>query len=183
MRIECLLAAVLLLVGCVRSLEPIIEPGQAVDVPGLEGTWTGVDGKESSPFKVIAHGNSFKLVGAGEDGKPEAFRIVVGRVGEMLIADVTPDSPEGRPPVVALMIPVHMPVRIMHTSPRLGIKLLKDQWFMDYIKTHPGELATIERDGPLIVASTAQIQEFLARHAQDDKAWEDEQNFRRVDRR
>lgn len=177
-RIAALLTITLMLVGCVRSLEPVINPEQAVKVPEVEGKWISAKG-DKERLDITNDGNGYKVVFVNEEGKSGTFSVVFGHVGEMTIADVMPsEPPENAGTQVMLMVPVHMPIRVTQTSGQLVIKVLKPDWFKDYQAAHPEELTTVKIDDePIISASTEQIQAFLIKHAGDADAWTDETAF------
>ncbi|GEM_PF-3182435 len=175
MRIASLLAVGLMLMGCVRSLEPVIKPEQAVKVPEVEGKWISAKGDKQS-LEVSASDDGYKVVFVNEKSEPGTFSVRFGRVGDMLIADVMPAEPsENSGTQVALMIPVHMAIRVTKTAPQLAVKVMKPDWFKENLAAHPDEIATVKSEhDPIISASTEQIQAFLIKHAGDEGAWTEE---------
>ncbi len=181
MRIAALVALGILLVGCVRSLEPVIKPEQAVKVAELEGKWVSTK-QNKETLDVTGDGNGYRVVYVNEDGKAGTFSVHFGHVGDMLIADVMPaEPPENSGTQVGLMIPVHMAIRVTQTTPQLAVKVMKPDWFKQYVADHPDEIATIKSDDePIISASTDNIQAFLIKHAGDAEASTDEMVFVRA---
>lgn len=178
MRVAGLLAVALMMVGCVRSLEPVIKPEQAIAVPGLVGKWTSAKGDKQS-LEVTAADKSYKVVFINEKGEPGTFNVRLGHVGDMLIADVMPAEPsENVGTQVMLMVPVHMAMRVTQTTPQLAVKVMRPDWFKANLAAHPEEIATVKSDDePIISASTEQIQAFLIKHAGDEEAWTEESVF------
>ena len=181
-RITALLAMGLILTGCVRSLQPIIKPEQAVKIEGIEGKWVSADDDKQCVLEIAAAGDGYSILYTEKDNEPGTFNMLLGRMGDMLIADVMPaDMPKTTPGQVALTIPVHMALHVTRTSPQLAVKGLKSDWFRENVAAHPDEIATVKSDDdPIITASTEQIQAFLIRHAHDEDAWSDERVFARA---
>jgi hypothetical protein len=178
MRVAGLLAVALMLVGCVRSLEPVLKPEQAVKIPGIEGKWVSTKGEKQS-LDVTATDDGYKVVFVNEKGEPGTFSVHFGHVGEMLLADVMPaEPPDNSGTQAGLMIPVHMAIRVTQTTSQLTVKVMKPDWFKGNLAAHPEEIATVKSDDePIITASTEQIQAFLTKHAGDEQAWTEETIF------
>lgn len=170
----------LLLMGCVRSLEPVLKPEQSVKVPEIEGKWVSAT-HEKETLEITPADSGYKAVYVNEQGKSGRYVVQIGRVGGMLVADVTPDDvPETETTATQLVlaIPVHMAFVVTHAGPDLAGKTLNSDWFKSYVAAHPNELATMKHDGDTIIsAPTEQIQQFLTKHADDEKAWTEEMLF------
>lgn len=179
-RVLSLLLVALLLGGCVRSLQPVLKPEQVVKMPEIAGKWVSIK-NEKEGLDVTPADDGFKVTYRSEKGEPGQYVARIGRIGDLLIADVMPAEPsEKSGSEMILMVPVHTVFIITQTSPQLAGRTLDYNWFKDYVPQHPDELATTKSDSELLItATTEQIQQFVTKHVQDEKAWTEESVFMR----
>jgi hypothetical protein len=178
MRGVCLiLACVFLLVsGCVRSLNPVLEDKQVVAIPELAGDWVA---KENETVRFTpAEGNAFKVSVTDKEGKTSLFDARCGKVNDLTIIEITPAEMSEKVSSYwrALMVPAYSFFVITQTKPELHARTLDPDWLKEYIAIHPGELrmAGKAKDEGLIAASTEQVQQFIVKHWPEKEAWTDE---------
>src|SRR5438045_1127533 len=88
-----LAVVVLLLGGCVRTIQPILKDEQVVIDKSLVGKWVSDDGTESVEISPPSEDKAHKVLYTDKDGKKGAFVVRLGKIGEMLIAEVRAEDP------------------------------------------------------------------------------------------
>lgn len=170
----------LLLVGCVRSTQPVLTSEQVIKMPQLAGAWVST---KQEQLQITADDDQLKVVYTDKDGKTGKFRARVGKVKDLTIVEVSPDDlPDNTSPMyAALLAPLNSFFLMSQTDPELHGKTMKPDWFKDYIAQHPDELPTIKIDKePIVTAEPQQFQQFILKHVDQKDAWTDEFVFTRL---
>jgi hypothetical protein len=162
------------IVGCMPSLHPLYSAENLTSLPGLSGTWEGnadESGPETWQFSQV-DSVSYTLEYT-ENEAPGEFDTHIVKLGNHLFVDIAPIGPETENELYrGLLMPVHMFGRIWLKGDTLRIGWLDGDWLSQQIDSGLIELGceTMDEDR-LITASTAQLQEFAQKYADDTLAF------------
>jgi hypothetical protein len=177
-------AAGLILAGCfVPSVNPLYTEKDLVFDPTLLGTWGKPDEQDRSIF--TRDGNKAYMWQVCEKDGTNMFQAHLVQLREQRFLDAvlvrTSAKWEGlgRPAVVVR--PAHIFFKIQLANSTLRLKALDYEWMDKLLKENPKVLAherikepdNSEEGRVLITASTAALQRFFRKHAQDPKAFTD----------
>ena len=167
--------------GCVRSIQPVLKDDQLVLDDAVVGTWKPDDEKSLVEIQKPGDDKSYKVLYTDKDGKKGTFMVRLGRIQNLLVAEVRPDDPAPAASDVykAHLLPVYSFLVIHQTTPDIRFVLMDPEWLEKYLKDHPDELHLSPageggRDGWVITSPTSDIQAFLLRHRNDAKAFGEE---------
>lgn len=197
MRFIILLVVVLLapfLSGCVRTIQPILKDDQVLPIDkSLFGRWVSPNSFESVDVQSAERDNTYRVLYIHGDEKG-TFLVRLGKVGDLTIAELHPDSAAyaGNDEYKHDLVPVFSFLIIRQTKPTILYTSLKQDWFNTYVDDHPNELQIIRRVDPdhfadraddlhIVSSSTVDFQAFLLRHYKDDGAITDQGTFVRPD--
>ena len=169
-------AACLVLTGYGQAvaLNPLVEDEDAVSEPAIVGTWQDTDG--SLAFVVRQTGPAEYEIGFGKENDDGAWRMRLIRINGELLADLS-----SKPPAHTLLVPVHIFVRVRLGQDWLRVAFFREQWLQDQIKG-PGGPAYAVVDGDVILTgSTAELQDFVGGYIHAAQAFDEEDEFRRVE--
>ena len=177
-------AVVLLLAGCVRTLHPLYTKKDLTFDPALVGVWEprDPDKKERWDFRKAGE-KSYKLIHTDENDRKVKLEAHLVELGEYRFLDLNTDEPEESNALQSLLLqPVHMFMKVESIEPRLKLVVMNPQWLGDHLEEHPDALKTEDpEDAPAVVtASTKDLQKFVLKHADNDKAWGKPIEFLRV---
>jgi hypothetical protein len=170
---------ILVLSGCVRSLQPLYGNDDIVFDPVLLGEWIG----DRETWKIKRSGvNAYRIEHADASGRPGTFTGHLFRVADSLFVDVLPvqtdicESDFYREHLVS----THSFFLVVRTDPTPQFAFLSEDWLREHLQEHPGDLRH-ERRGRdiLITAPTADVQSFLVRHLRTKGAFELMQPWRK----
>lgn len=177
MRLVSLLVCVLLVGGCIKSINPVLKDEQVREYPQLAGKWVGSDDSKTQ-LEVKADGKRLLVTLVDEDGRTGEYIVRVGVVGDLTIAEFKPaDLPEDAnvPSQVQQMVPVYSFAVLTEMQPAIRARTFKPDTLPDYGKAHPDELPMAGRgDSELIVASTEQLQAVILKLWAAESASSDE---------
>lgn len=160
--------------GCVRSIQPILKDNQLTIDNAIAGKWTPVDGRavaEITPSSITD--KSYDLRYTEENGKVGLYKLRLGKVGPLLIAEIHPQTtPLDTYGVIYKVhfLPLYSFFVIQsHTDQKIELLMLQPEWLWQYIKDHPADLpANAESKKDITLnATTDQIQSFLLAHIPD----------------
>lgn len=175
MRLILLLLCAVLIGGCVRSINPVLEDAQVGEYPELAGKWVAADGSGTN-FELEPDGKTFRISPMDDDGKQGSFMLRVGKVGKLTVLECRPaDLPENLShEYKAQLMPTYTFAVLTQTQPKVMARTLKPDWLDRYVAEHPQELpmARVGRES-IIVASTGQLQAFIEKHWSTEEAWTD----------
>ncbi len=167
--------------GCVRSIQPLLKDDQLVLDDSVVGTWKPDDEKSLVEIQKPGDDKSYKVLYTDKDGKKGTFMVRLGKIQDLLIAEIRPDDPAPAASDVykAHLLPVYSFLVIHQTTPDIRFVLMDPEWLEKYLKDHPGELQLAAageggRDGWVIISPNSDIQAFLLRHRNDPKAFGEE---------
>lgn len=174
MRWMVMAAVLMLLGGCVRSLQPVLTDDQVTMDRSLAGQWVSEDGKQSFKATPAADGKRYDVVYTDEHGKVGRFAVRLGRVGELTIAEVSPGQlPEEVSEIYqAHLLPLYSFLLLQKTPTGLNVATMSQEWLLKYLEAHPGELqiAGQDKDRTIVISPTADLQQFILHHWQDEDA-------------
>ena len=177
--------ATVLLDGCVvQTLNPLFAEKDYASYPGLVGTWIQKeDDKEQGVWVFEQDGNQYKLTHTDEKGSKATFKVAAGRIGtnvflNSMIEDPTPGVKMNDFAAVHL-VPTYTFIKLRKTDAGLTLVAMNLEWLSKLLAENPRAIAhTVRRVGddkmPLITASTEELQKFVAKYAEDEKAFGNE---------
>lgn len=160
--------------GCITqpSLQPLFTGGDSETVPGIEGTWAQEGDGDEPMFMTLRplEGSEYEMTLAG-DGKvmPGAFAVRFGRIEGDLYWDLTARPLADEDALWGLhRLPVHSFARVRWQDAQLEVAFVDRGWMKDAIEEGGLDIAhaTIDRDR-VLTASTQDLQQLIADHAQD----------------
>ncbi len=177
------LSGLSLLASCVAySLHPLYDAKSSVFEPSLVGTWVDPmqNNKPTMKFEKLGE-NAYTVTAIEFDGNPPydaIFEAHAVKLGGRLFLDAvnTKNRAKGIEMNAGMAIPSHLIGRVTVDGDTLHLDLLSDSWLEDGFKTGritiAHELVDDSADSDvLLTASTAELQKFVADHANDDNAF------------
>ncbi len=174
MRTTIIIAAfglVALIGGCVRSLHPLFNEEDLVFEPSLVGTWSEEDDEDTWSFQKSGE-NAYDLI-VTEGGLPAGFDAKLGRLGSYLFLDLYPQEPDIKNDFYKFhLIPAHTFSRVWIEEDTLHLSMLDNDWLRDMIDQGELNIEHERLDGGIVLTTATDIlQEFVVRHAEDDRAF------------
>jgi hypothetical protein len=175
-----LIAAALLLGGCVFSVSPLYTAKDLVYDPALVGVWAK-DEKDATTWTFEKAGESgYKLVVVqGQTSSPFVAHLV--QLGEHRFMDLCPDKSALEELKLmdlykAGLIRGHLFLKVLQIKPALQMKVMDDGWLGKLLNRDPVALAheETEEDGLVLTAPTKALQAFMVQHWNTAGAWGDE---------
>ena len=191
-----------LLTGCVPivSLHPLFTKDTLVFEEKLLGTWAEEAGKPEVTweFARLEAGAPERLPAELRDQTDKCYRVNVtddqGRKGsfvgclvklqDKLFLDILPDKfPAGEQDAEQMRLPynaflflrVHTVVRVSSLGDQLKIRLTDDDGFKKLIEAEPKAVThDVVDDHAVLTASTAELQKFMAKYADDERLFPNE---------
>lgn len=170
----------LLATGCVRTMDPILTDEQVITDDSLIGRWVTKEGDESIEVQPSGKEKMLKVVYSDSKGKKGPFLVRLGKINELMVAEIRPDepAPDASDVYKAHLLPLYSFFIVQQTTPRLVLSTMSTEWLKKYLEEHPGELQVRNPGNELIVtAPTADFQTFLLRHHKDPGAIGEEALF------
>jgi len=156
--------------GCVRTIQPILKDDQAVLDNSIVGKWVNEKGKQVCDVQPAHNDNVYTLLYTGKDGKAATFLLRIGKVGDLMIAEIRPAGAPGPSDARRLyLLPLYTFSVIQQTSPKAVLQVMDADWLKKYLDEHPGELQTanLGHGDFVVTSSTEEFQAFLLRHCKD----------------
>ncbi len=173
MRIIAWLMCLLLVGGCVRTINPVLLDEQVGEYPQLAGKWVIGEGDDKLHVEIKPDGKQFSVRFADGNGSVAEYSMRVGKVRGLTIAELRPYVRESKSAMQAsVLVCPYTFVVITQMEPTLKVKAPKD--LGDAQKAGAGE-------NELVIASTAQLQEKIAELWNSEDAWLGETEFVRAD--
>ncbi|HVT88399.1 MAG TPA: hypothetical protein VHD56_06070 [Tepidisphaeraceae bacterium] len=159
--------------GCVRTIHPILNDDQLIVDKTLAGLWVSENGEETADVKPPGDDKKYVVVYTDKDGKKANLVVRLGKVGDLLLAEITIAEPEGSDVYKFHMMPLYSFLVIRETTPRLKFSVMPQEWLEKYLAGHPRELDTVKVDDKIFIvsATTEDFQQFLLRHQKDEGAF------------
>ncbi|MFT5522126.1 MAG: hypothetical protein ACI9HK_000063 [Pirellulaceae bacterium] len=162
----CLFASVVLIAGCVPSLNPVYTSEQLVVDENLVGEFVDAKSKIQWGF-TKGDGKSYRLVYTDKSGKQGKFIAHLADLGGVRVLDLFPEQEESAASrfYQVHIVPIHTFFLVVETKPNLILATLDFNWLDGYVKHHPDEIdiATFETR-KMITSPTKDVQEFIVKH-------------------
>lgn len=173
-----LLLTLLLLAGCIPSLNTIYSKDVATYDENLIGVWAEKPGsKETWRFDKVRFFKRYTLTYSDKEGTGE-FDARLVKLGDVLFIDLYPEKykQSDRPDIFnAHMMPVHSFMRVILDGQDLEMSTIDRKWLKKQLAAAPNSLKHEFVDGDddklLITASTEDLQKFLKDQANNTEAW------------
>ena len=162
-----LLAGLLLLGGCLPSLNAVFTEETLIYDPSVVGIWMQTGAKARWDFAQRDE-KSYLLVYTDNDGREGRF---VGRLAEiegMLFLDLYPEKMEtGASPFYDVhLAPLHTIYLVRQTAPSLQMAAIDYSWLETFLADNPTAIQHAVFNGrKLITAPTEDVQAFVVEHA------------------
>jgi hypothetical protein len=165
--------------GCVvPSLNPLFEEKELVSYSDLTGSWTQ-EGKGKDLWKFEPDGKHYKLTHTDEEKHTATLIVSVGRIGTNVFMDTWLDDDDNGKNLnqfgAVHLAQVHSFAKLTKDGPTLLLTMMDLEWLDKTLKENPKLIAHVMRkNGPILTASTEELQKFVAKFAADKAAFKNE---------
>lgn len=174
----------MMMVGCVKSLEPLYTEEDLEFEAKLLGIWAeNEDAKERWTFERAGE-KAYQVI-YEQDGERGEFVVHLLRLGDHLYLDFLPldeamEKLERNDLYKFHWLPTHTFARVYEVEPELKMAFMNPDWLSERLSEDPGALAHARRGDKEVVltASTKALQAFVRKHAAD--AFGEASNLRRI---
>jgi hypothetical protein len=171
--------------GCVvQTIHPLFGEKDFISPPGLAGTWAQKeDGKEQGLWVFAQDGRHYKLTHTDEKGDKATFKVAAGRLGTNVFLNSMIDDPipgaKMNDFAAVHLVPAYTFIRLRKTETGLTFAAMNLEWLGKLLEENPKAVAHVARKIgddkiPLLTASTEELQKFVTKYADDDKAFGNE---------
>jgi len=178
------LIIIILIAGCVRSLYPLFTEDDIIFNPKLIGTWSETDGKNTWIFQKSGEKN-YELryfqaeygdvLGKMERGDTAKFIAQLGKLGKYYFLDISPGETNTKVKNGFYnfhLLPVHSISRIWLEGDTVRLSLLDNDWLKRMIDNNAFKISHSRiSDQIILTASTEELQDFVVRYAENNKAF------------
>lgn len=172
-KLICLVAAALLLAGCIPSLHPLFRPGDLVFAEELLGTWVRREGRARWAFTAYAP-KSYRLVQTDDKGREGRFDVRLLRLDGKLFLDLYPEDAPGEQNEYyrAHLVKAHTFLYVEALEPRLRLRGMNPGWLEKHLQQTPGAVAHERRGSQIVLtAPTGELQAFVLEHVDTPEAF------------
>jgi hypothetical protein len=177
-------ALALVLTGClVSSLHPFYSDRDVIFDPGLVGEWAkDADSTERWVFERVGEGDSYRLTYT-EGAKSSVVLAHLFKLQGQMFLDLLANPTADESPFPT--IPSHSLMRVDQIGPVLRMKELDLEWLSRLLEEEPKALQhTFVSEGQdqrlVVTAETQELQQFVLRHLEVEKAWGEGVELRRM---
>lgn len=166
--------------SCVPSLQPLFSPGDAIDDPGILGTWRE---EKNGRTWVVGRGEKGGLaIACTEDGETRNLLGTLGRIGGDVFLDLYPDGDLNLKNSIfgGHFMPVHVFYRITRTGNDLSAWGLEGDFEKKLVAAGKTRIAQISEGIPVLTGSSAELREFIRVHAREKGFLAEAVEMRRV---
>lgn len=160
------IASLVLVTGCLPSLQSVYTEQDLVFEPEIVGFWKLENSTQTWDF-TKRDDNSYKLVFTDKQGQSGRFIAHVCRVEDTLFLDLFPEK-EDRDSTAFYkyhILPIHTVYMVKLTKSSLELVSIDLNWVKQHLADHPDTLAhSTFNSRTLITASTKELQQFLLKH-------------------
>jgi hypothetical protein len=170
----------LLLGGCVPSLQPLFTERDLVFDSGLVGTWKDTDG--DTTWVVRQAGPKAYQAAETEKGETHKFSIHLVRLGDQQFVDLQPGERLGfkNETFQSHFIAAHTFYRFSRTGDVVKVYALEEKFLKRLMAEKKITITQMFEDAVVLIGSTAQLQEHLLKYAGEPAAFTDALELRRV---
>jgi hypothetical protein len=161
-----LLAALLLLSGCLPSLNAVFTEENLVFDPSVVDVWTQPGAKAKWDFAQRGE-KAYTLVYTDNEGREGRFVAHLAEIEGTLFLDLYPENIEtGASPFFDIhLAPMHTIYLVRQTEPTLELAAIDYPWLDKFLAEHPDAIQHAVFNGrKLITAPTKDLQEFVVDH-------------------
>jgi hypothetical protein len=170
-----------LLAGCpTGSLQPLYTEQDLIFDPGLVGTWTNKDGKET--WDVKRSGEKSYDVLCTVEGEPHWFKLHLLQLGVYRFLDLYPKEKLSFKNgfFASHWIPAHMFYRIRNHGDVLQVAGVDNEFLMRLIAAKKTRIAQKVDDEVGLTGSTKELQEYVLRYVEVQEAFTGPEEYHRV---
>lgn len=157
------IVGLVLLSGCVPSLNAIYTDNDVVFKADVLGVWQQANSTEKWEFRQ-RDAKSYRLVYTDRQGHSGSFIAHLADVDGTLFLDLFPEQIEDATPGFHRFhqVPIHSIYLVKETGSKVVLASIDYSWLDQYIKDHPADLASATFGSRrMITAPTEQVQQFL----------------------
>jgi len=176
-----------LLGGCVPvvSLHPLFGEKDVVFNEKLIGTWVDEPNKGDTVWdfkRADANENAYRLIFSDKEGKKGLFIAHLVKLKDKLFLDACPAPWEQQDPNkvqwwynTLFQIPGHTFIKVNSIEPQLKMQITDDEKMREFLKADPNAIKhEFLDDRPIFTATTKELQAFVLKYADDNRAFTDE---------
>ena len=159
-------AGLVVVVGCLPSLNPVYTDNDLVFEPALLGTWSGEKSGDIWDFRRQGE-KEYLLTYTDKQGRSGRFQAHLARIGDVLFLDLFPVKRdiEANAFYQFHLVPIHSVYIVEKTESGYTFRGMDNRWLDEYLTSHPDELPYATYNGHKVVtASTSQLQSFVLQH-------------------
>ena len=166
-KLVCWGVAVLILVGgCIPSLNPVYRPEDLVFDEAALGTWTQEDGKARWEF-TKRDDKSYRLLYTDQEGQQGRFIAHLAKIDGALFLDLVPE--EGTLGANLFykfhLVPIHTVYVVRQLKPNLELAAIDYKWLDEELGRETATIQTSTFNGrKLITASTEDVRTFVVKN-------------------
>lgn len=173
-----LVSFVIMLAGCVPSLNPLYTDKDVIFDPTLLGVWAEIDSKETWAFTKRA-GKGYQLINTDENGKKSEFLAHLMKIeGEMFLdlyavkpADLQDND---------YLLPLHTFILVLEIDPRPRFSYLDPGWLKTFLEKNPAAIRHEKVNNEILLAASAlELQKFLLTHLKTKGAFSEPTELKR----
>lgn len=160
------LAALIVIGGCIPSLNPVYRPEDLVFDESALGVWTQQDGKGRWEF-TKRDDKSYRLVYTDQEGQQGRFVAHLAKIDGTLFLDLFPDevAVDGNSFYKIHLMPIHTIYLVKQIEPSLELAAIDNEWLDKELAAQPSSVQTSSYNGrKLITAPTDDVRAFVAKH-------------------
>ena len=171
------IAIALLVGGCVRTSQPVLQDDQVFVDNSVLGKWVTKDSPDTIDIQAGEQEKTYRVIYTDKDQKKGVFIGRLGKVGDLQIGELAPEDTAASMNDTYKMhiVRLYSFFLIEQTKPQLQFRSMSAEWLQKYLEAHPMELqvAKVSNDNSFVTSSTAEFQAFLLKHAKDEGAFGD----------
>jgi hypothetical protein len=157
---------VLLLAGCVPSLNPVFTEKDLVFDASVLGVW--VQPNARAQWQLSRHSeNSYRVVYTDKNGHEGRFVAHLANVDGTKFLDMFPEQMESDAGGFynIHLVPTHTIYRVLQSKPNLELAAIDYKWFDQHLNDSPDAIQHVTFNGrKLITAPTEDLQAFVVKH-------------------
>ena len=169
-------AGMILMTGCVSllSLSPLATGDNVIFDPAVVGAWMDdMDGKET--YLIVPDGDkAYEVVYTSKGDPALKFQGSLVDVNGIRILDL-----QSRPTIDDFSIPGHFFAHVRVEGDSLYVAFMESRWIREQVKRERLGM-DLSSDRVVLTASSEELGSFVARHAGDPEAFNEEGKLRRI---
>jgi hypothetical protein len=171
--------------GCVvQTINPLFGEKDFIFQPGLAGTWVQKEeNKEQGTWVFEQDGRHYNLTHTDEKGSKATFKVAAGRLGTNVFLNSMLEDPMTGTNMndfaAVHLVPTYTFIRLRKTAAGMTFAAMNLEWLSKLLEENPKSIAHVMRKVgedkiPLLTASTEDLQKFVTKYADDEKAFGNE---------